>query len=260
MKRFVSRAGVLGVAWALLGAGLSPAYAGGDISNFKVKNCANERIFVCSFDKTDSLMKVPYKAGGVQPGDKKEFGCASIGRCKVIIGVSKRTTKRTLSTGMTAALGTGAVVAGSAAGVAGGVYLGTSSALASTAIAVTAVDSGLTAAAFAADAAVVSMIGVSAVSAAVVGVAVGGAIAGIEIADGWSDGEVCNQVRKAAQKAGLKPKDFLQGGKTYTVVAQYAVDKDGNLYLNPDGTAVLAYVAKKSNSCPAPLRTQLVPN
>ena len=89
----------------------APAQAGADITNFKVKNCSDQRIFVCSFDKTDSLMKIPYKARGIQPGDKKEFGCASLSKCKVIIGVSKRKSKRTLSDGMETALATGAVAA-----------------------------------------------------------------------------------------------------------------------------------------------------
>jgi poly(3-hydroxybutyrate) depolymerase len=96
---------------------------------------------------------------------------------------------------------------------------------------------------------------------AVIAVAAGGAIAGIEIADGWSDGEVCNQVKKAAKKANLTPKYFLDKNKNYRVIQKYAVDKDGHPYVNADGTAVFAYeTTHKLNNCPAPLETQLVPN
>ena len=232
----------------------SPARAGGDITNFNVRNCATERIFVCSFDKTDSLMKVPYDARGIQPGDRKEFGCASLKKCKVIIGVSKRKSKSTLSSGMKAAIATGSVAAAGIAGVTGvgaGVVAGSatgtmyigSEVLTSTAVATSTVTT-LTAAA---------------ATAGFVAVAAGGTVAALEISDGWSDGEVCNQVKKAAQKAGLKPKTFLDDGKKYTVVERYAVDKDGNPYLNPDGTAVLAYIAEKGNTCPASLKTQIVP-
>ena len=239
-------AGVLSFLGALsigLLTALAPARAGGDVSNFNVRNCTSERIFVCSFDKTDSLMKIPYKARGIQPGDRKEFGCASIGRCKVIIGVSKRKAKQTLSSGMQAAIAAGSVgtaALGAGAGYAGVCALGNYVANADTLAA--------------------GLVGTSGIGAAVVAVAVGGAIAGIEISDGWSDGEVCNQVRKAAARAGMKPKDFLQDGKKYTVVPQYATDKNGSAYLNPDGTAVFAYDTKKGDSCPSSLKTQLVPN
>ena len=250
--------GTLGPACLALFMAQAPARAGGDISNFNVKNCASERIFVCSFDKTDSLMKIPYKARGIQPGDKKEFGCASIGRCKVIIGVSKRKSKNTLSSGMKAALATGAVgaagIAGASAATAGAVTSGTT--VTTTFIGAASLETG----AFVFGSSTAAALTATAVAGGFVAVAAGGAVATLEITDGWSDGEVCNQVRKAAQKAGLKPKDSLQDGKTYTVIPQYATDKDGSPYLNPDGTAVLAYVAKKGNTCPAPLKMQLVPN
>ena len=233
--------GALSTACLALVVAQAPAHAGGDVSNFNVKNCTSERIFVCSFDKTDSLMKIPYKARGIQPGDRKEFGCASIGRCKVIIGVSNKTAKRTLSSGMQAAIAAGTVTG---AAVTGG---------------------GMGAALLAAGGFEASIVAAGGVAAGVVGgtvlaTAVGGAIAGMEIADGWNDGEVCNQVRKAAEKAGMKPKDFLQNGTKYTVIEQYAVNKDGNPYVNRDGTAVFAYATKRGNTCPAPLKTQLVPN
>ena len=180
--------GALSIAWLALAIAQTPAQAGGDITNFKVKNCSTERIFVCSFDKTDSLMKIPYKAAGVQPGDRKEFGCASIGRCKVIIGVSKRKAKKTLSSGMTTALSATSGGAAAVAGVGAGIFYTVGAGVMSTATA-----------------APIVIVGGASV-AAVVAVAAGGSVAGLEIADGWSDGEVCNQVRKAAEKAGLKPK------------------------------------------------------
>jgi hypothetical protein len=96
------------------------------------------------------------------------------------------------------------------------------------------------------------------IGAVIAGVIAGGAIAGVEIADGWNDGEVCNQVRKAAQKAGMKPKVFMRNGKKYRVIPQYAVDENGNFLLYPDGTAVFTYKAEKGNSCPAALKAQLV--
>jgi hypothetical protein len=220
----------------------TPAKAGGDITNFNLKNCASERIFVCSFDKTDSLMKIPYKAAGVQPGDRKEFGCASIGRCKVIIGVSKRKTKKTLSSGMETALTAGSATGAGVAGASAGLFYTVGMGVMNTSVAA------------------VTIVGAGAVG-AFVAIGAGAAIASIEIADGWSDGEVCNQVRKAAQKAGLSPKFFLQDGKKYRLIEKYAVDKDGNQYVNPDGTAVITYdVTTKLNACPAPLAKQIVKN
>jgi hypothetical protein len=239
----------LGAACGALFLAQLPAHAASDVTNFNVKNCTPERIFICSFDKTDSLMKVPYKAARIQPTKRKEFGCASLGRCKVIIGISKKTSKSTLSTGMQAALGTGAVVAVAAAGVNAGVYVAGNSALASTQLAPFYV---------AKDAASLSLVGGAAIGFAVVAVTVGGAVAAIEVADGWKDGEVCNQVRRAAEKAGMKPRDFMQNGEKYVVEPQYAVDEKGNPYLNADGTAVFTYKATKGNSCPASLKTQLI--
>ena len=237
----------------------APAHAGGDISNFKVKNCTTERMFVCSFDKTDSLMNIPYKAAGVQPGDKKEFGCASIGRCKVIIGVSKKKSKSTLSSGMKTAVAAGsATAAGVAAGAAGGAAASGAGATGGGALYV--FGAGELVAPVAAAASTSAVLTTTAAAAAVVAVAAGGAVAALEISDGWSDGEVCNQVRKAAQNAGLKPKDFMQNGKTYTVVGQYAVNKDGNPFVNADGTAAFAYKTQKGNTCPSSLKAQLVPN
>jgi hypothetical protein len=235
--------GVLGAACLAVFVAQTPAHAAADITNFNIKNCTSERIFVCSFDKNDSLMKIPYKARGIQPGDRKEFGCASIGRCKVIIGVSRKTSKNTLSSGMTTALSaTSGAGAALAVGSVGGLYI--------------AYLAGVPAAA---SGALMLAMPVATLG-AIVSVGVGGAVAGIEIADGWSDGEVCNQVRKAAEKAGLKPKEFLQNGKKYRVVPTYAADNQGNPYVKADGTAVFAYAAETGNSCPAPLKTQLVPN
>ena len=229
----------IGAAFLALLMAQAPAHAGGDVSNFKVKNCTTERMFVCSFDKADNSMKIPYKAAGLGPGDKKEFGCASLGRCKVIIGVSKKKKARTLSEGMKAALATGSVAATAVAGV-------------GTAINFTIDTYG--------PSAVQSVSYIGAVVGGVVAVAASGALASIEIADGWNDGEVCNQVRRAAENAGMKPRDFMQNGKTYTVVPRYAVNDKGNPYVNADGTAVFAYATKNANSCPEPLKTQLIPD
>jgi hypothetical protein len=232
----------------------APAIAAGAITTFNVKNCTSERVFVCSFDKTDSLMKIPYKAAGVQAGDRKEFGCASLGKCKVIIGVSKKKSKDILSAGMTAAVAAGSATSAAIAGATGvGAAVMTANA--------TVVFSLATATTTLAQASTIAVLSSVSTGAAIVAVGAGAAVAAIAIADGWSDGEVCNQVRKAAQKAGLKPKFFLKNGKAYRVVEKYAASKKGNQYVNPDGTAVLAYnVTSKLNSCPAPLKAQLVPN
>ena len=240
--RMTKWTGAVGVAAIALALPQAPAQAGGDITNFKVKNCTRERIFVCSFDKTDGLMNIPYKARGIQPGDKKEFGCASIGRCKVIIGVSRKTSKKTLSAGMEAALSTASAGAGAVAVGSGGLFL-VSTSMATEGVAVGIAGLG------------------GAAAGAIVAIGAGGAVAGIEIADGWSDGEVCNQVKKAARKANLKPKHFMQNNRNYKVIEQYATDGDGKYYANADGTAVFAYTTKKGKSaCPAPLPPQIIPN
>ena len=214
----------------------------GDITNFKVKNCTQQRIFVCSYDKTDSLMKIPYKAAGVQPDKKKKFGCASIGKCKVIIGVSKKRSKSTLSGGMQAALAGGVSGGGVVVSlVAAEIYLATYT---------TTMGAGL---------AVTSLVSVGAL-AAVSAVAVGGAIAALEISDGWSDGKVCNEVKRVARAKNLKPKHYLHNGNNYRVTAGYAVDSNGNFYVNPDGTAIYSYETAKGKTCPNALEPQIVPN
>jgi len=234
--------GLFAAACLALAVAQTPAHAGGDITNFHVKNCTSDRVFVCSFDKTDSLMDIPYTAKGLKPGDRKEFGCASLGHCKVIIGVSMKNAKHTLSSGMEKALAAGSAAGGGVA-ASGGTY---SILLAGGGVA-------------AADAATVALVGT--VGAVILGTLGGGAIAAIEIADGWSDGKVCNEVKKAARKANLKPKHTLHNGKNYRVIEKYAVNKDGDAYVNLDGTAVFAYeTTHKLNNCPAPLKTQLVPN
>jgi hypothetical protein len=224
----------------------APVHAGGDITNFNVRNCTQDRAFVCSFDETDSLMNVPYKARGIQPGKKKDFGCASLGKCKVIIGVSKRTSKKTLSVGMEAGIAAGAVALGAGAGAAS----------TTTMLWVMVGGSAITTGAGTAAAVVGVLVG-----GGVAAAAAGGAIAGIEIADGWKDGDVCRKVKNAARKAGLTPKRFMRNGKAYQIIEKYATDKDGNLYLNQDGTAMLAYETKTGKgSCPAALQTQIISN
>ena len=233
--------GAIGAASLALFMAQAPAHAASDVSNFNVRNCTSQRIFVCSFDKNDDRMKIPYKAAGIQPNKRKEFGCASLGRCKVIVGVSKRTAKQTLSPAMAAGVAGGSVAAGAIGGGAGFTYL--------YAAGNDLVNQGLFQA---------GLVPAVAVGGVVLGVLAGGAIGGIEIADGWSDGEVCNQVRRAAENAGLKPRDFMQNGKKYKIVEQYAADGKGGVYVNPDGSAVVAYATKGGDTCPAPLKTKLI--
>jgi len=122
MKNLAAFLGAVSLTAALPAA---PAFAASDITNFNVRNCADERIFVCSFDKTDNMMNIPYKAAGIQPDARKEFGCASLNKCKVIIGVSKKTAKKTLSTAMEASLSTGAVSGAGVSATGAAVLIGT---------------------------------------------------------------------------------------------------------------------------------------
>lgn len=254
MKKLI---GLIGTAAILLPLATTPAHSGGAISNFNVKNCTQERIFVCSFDKTDGRQTIPYKARGIQPGDKKEFGCASIGRCKVIIGVSKRKTQKMLSSGMEAALGVGSIVSAGATGALAGSALGATAAGGAGQVFV--FGAGELTAGVVAGASSTAALTVAASAAAVVAVAAGGAVAGIEIAEGWKDGEVCKNVKEAAKSAGLEPKRFMQNGKKYQVIEKYATNRKGNPYVNSDGTAVFAYEIKKGKAaCPVALQTQLI--
>ena len=231
-----------------------PAHAAGGVSTFRVTNCTTERMFVCSFDKTDSLMNVPYDAKGLGPDDKKKFACASLGRCKVIIGVSKEKKKRTLSAAMTSALAVGAVSAVAVAGVTGPAAYTIGTNVAGQMIVDPSIILDLTSTASSAVA-----LGVTTAVAAIAAIGTGGAVAGIEIKDGWKDGDVCKEVRKTAEKAGMKPRDFAQNNANYVVVPKYATDGKGNPYVYADGTAVFAYAMQKGDSCPAPLKTELVP-
>jgi hypothetical protein len=252
---------ISGLPKALGAAGLAffiaqaPADAAGGVSAFKVTNCTTERMFVCSFDKTDRLMNIPYDAKGLKPDDKKAFACASLGRCKVIIGVSKEKKKRTLSAAMTSALAVGAVSAVAVAGVTGQAAYTIGTNVAGQVISDPSIVFSMTSRASSA-----VVLGVTTAVVAVAAIATGGAVAGIEIKDGWKDGEVCKEVRRAAEKAGLKPRDFAQNNADYVVVPKYATDDKGNPYVNADGTAVFAYAMQKGDSCPAPLKTELVPD
>jgi len=215
----------------------TPALAGADVSNFNVRNCTSEHIFVCSYDKTDGSLKIPYKARGVAPNKRQEYGCASIGRCKVLVGVSNKNRGNHMINQVVENDPVTLAVAGFAGYTAGTVLIAAS---------VSAGTAPLTVAAG------------TGVGLVVMAVAVGGAVGLMEIVDGWSDGEVCNQVRRAAQKAGMKPKQFMENGKKYKVIEQYAVDENGNPYVYADGTAVLTYKATQGDSCPAALETKLV--
>ena len=52
------------------------------ITRFAVRNCTHARVLVCTYNKDDSLLTLPYDVNKIQPSEKKRASCGSANRCK----------------------------------------------------------------------------------------------------------------------------------------------------------------------------------
>jgi hypothetical protein len=67
------------------------------INRFAVRNCTAVKLMMCAYDKTDSILAIPYHAKRIAVGEKERFSCGSSGRCKVFSGLDAGSVKKILS-------------------------------------------------------------------------------------------------------------------------------------------------------------------
>ena len=58
------------------------------ITRFAVRNCTDADVLICTYNKDDSFLTVPYDANKIQPSEKKRASCGSADRCKVFSLIS----------------------------------------------------------------------------------------------------------------------------------------------------------------------------
>ncbi len=154
------------------------------ITRFAVRNCTPAKILVCAYDKTDSILAIPYHARRIQPGKKERFSCGSAKRCKVFLGAAEDGFKRVL--GNT----TGQAITGVAGGATGTVGLAVGSGSYATMYLIAAADVGLAGA-----------IGMSVTGGVLVaGAAVGSVFAVVKTIDGFAAGDMCKKMMKEQKK------------------------------------------------------------
>ncbi|MCB9781331.1 MAG: hypothetical protein H6742_22375, partial [Alphaproteobacteria bacterium] len=73
------------LALAALAATATPAFAG----KVKIRNCLDERVFVCAYNGNDSSMILPSDKQGIGPGKRKSVEC-STNKCKVFMAISSK--------------------------------------------------------------------------------------------------------------------------------------------------------------------------
>ena len=66
------------------------------VNRFAVRNCTPAKVLVCAYDKTDSILEIPYHATIINSKEKERFSCASTGRCKVFVGYRSEDINRLL--------------------------------------------------------------------------------------------------------------------------------------------------------------------
>ena len=154
------------------------------ITRFAVRNCTPAKILVCAYDKTDSILEIPYHAKRIQPGKKERFSCGSAERCKVFLGAAEDGFKRILGNA------TGQTITGVAGGVAGSAGLAVGSGSYATMYLIAAANVGLGGA-----------VGMSVAGGVLVaGAAVGSVFAVVKTIDGFAAGDMCKKMMKEQKK------------------------------------------------------------
>lgn len=154
------------------------------ITRFAVRNCTPAKMLVCAYDKTDSILAIPYHAKRVAPKEKERFSCGSAKRCKVFMGMDVGGIKKVLSSS------TNQAIVGTTAGAAGSVALTVGSGGTATMMLIAASNVGLAGA-----------IGISVGTGVIAaGVAVGAAMAVVKTIDGVEAGKMCKKMMKEQKK------------------------------------------------------------
>jgi hypothetical protein len=154
------------------------------INRFTVKNCTSAKILVCSYDKTDNILAIPYYARRISAGEKDRFSCGSAKYCKVFFGAAGDGFKRILGNN------TGQAIVGTTAGVSGSVGLTVGAGGYATMYLIGAAQVG-----------VAGALGISAAGAVVVaGAAVGTVFAVVKTIDGLAAGDMCKKMMKDQKK------------------------------------------------------------
>ena len=192
----------IAVASAIFVGGLAATPAAADengITRFAVRNCTPAKMLVCAYDKTDSILAIPYHANHVKPGKKKRFSCGSAKRCKVFMGASEDKIKEILDTT------SGKAIIGVTGGVTGTVGLAVGSGSYVTMYLIGAAEVGLAGA-----------IGMSVAGGVLVaGAAVGTVFAVTKTIDGFEVGKMCKRMMKDQKKiiSGIQDDDIKQLAK-----------------------------------------------
>ena len=87
------------------------------ITRFAVRNCTDAKVVICTYNKDDSILAVPYDVNVIKPGKKNRASCGSPNQCKAFSLISNEDIKKVLTNPLI--LGTsagGAGLFGAAAG------------------------------------------------------------------------------------------------------------------------------------------------
>ena len=92
------------------------------ITRFAVRNCTGVQVLICTYNKDDSILAIPYDANRILIGEKKRASCGSADRCKVFSMIStedvdKVADRQTLNT-VTAVTGLSGLAIGTLGGAA----------------------------------------------------------------------------------------------------------------------------------------------
>ena len=155
------------------------------ITRFAVRNCTHADVLICTYNKDDSLLKIPYDANKIQPGEKKRASCGSANRCKAFSLISANDVKKVITSNEELA-----VLSGSAA--TGGMTVGLGAG-----IAFIKIGEALGANFLTLDSMIVPMFVGAAVGAAVAG---GGFIGVVKTINVAKAGETCEQALKDSRK------------------------------------------------------------
>jgi hypothetical protein len=145
------------------------------INRFAVRNCTNVDVLICTYNKDDDILAIPYDANRIKPGDKKRASCGSANQCKAFSLVSSADIKKVTTSPEALALLSGMAGAG---GLGGGFAVGL----------IVAAGTG-----------VGSAMAIGPLAGAAIGA--GGAIAVVKTIDAVNAGKTCDRALKDAKKA-----------------------------------------------------------
>jgi hypothetical protein len=86
-----------GIAAAVLLCAQQAAADNNGITRFAVRNCTGVQVLICTYNKDDSILAIPYDANRIQAGEKKRASCGSAQRCKVFSLISTKDVDKVIS-------------------------------------------------------------------------------------------------------------------------------------------------------------------